>query len=970
MAQAVAAKNVVQKGARAEAIDSLIKQLGKRGSLDRAKEWLAGNVAHQNVPPPPKQMHTKTFNELIYSFGHNGHLQPAIYFLELMQSQNVATTPASFAPLVHCATSKNDGVTAKKYLSLMVQNNFIPSQALYNITISCFTKRRDMRSALGVVNEMKNAGVFLDVIGYTALIQGFSHGNDAASAQKLFDEMVSKNIMPNIKTMNSIIHGHALNGDIKSCERMFHKMSSEFKIAPSTYSYNNVLLSFSRASSFDESEMLRWFNLVEKKDTFTMNALLEAYSKRKDGRNSSKWLAKFLLSGEQVNCVSFNCCIQAHCEGNDFLSAARWLGRMRRFNCAPDDFSYSVLIVSSAKQDRTDISSRVLSKCLKAGHKLSIVPFSNLINSLTRQNDVTSATFWLQKMKSMNIQPDAKLLQGAMTSKKLEHQNSNKNNQSASSSEIMTPDQAESWFDRLRKTTQPGLEAYQSVILSYCNVGDLQSASCWLDKMRIAQISPLLITFHKIIQTSCRSSANVQVSEVLSFFDYMKICNLTPTTGQFNAVLDLYAKKNDAANAFKLLEKMESNFKVVPDSINFKTVLHACGKGGDYKSCVKIIDEMKRRRIKVTVEHYNNVLMAFSKGGDVQSVEEWFQKIQNPNLLSFTVLIDAFAKAKSPEKALQYLRQLSKTTNFRPDLVMHNAVLDAYAKNCDINGAETHLQEMKQEGMVFDVVTFTIMVDAACNANNADKAVFYFEQIELNGIRANTRVYSRLVSMFSDNCQVEKAEAFIQLMKSKKLKPNHSIYSALLAGCAKSGKSEAVQFYLKQMIADDLRPNLQVLSSVIESFSKSGRPAEAEKWLLEKLPEYGVHPDKIAFNSVLAAYAQNGEPEKAEIVFEKMIASRIDPDIVCYNTMMGAHAYKGDIAKASAWFDRAVANGMKPNGVSFNIIIDACGKCGDFWQVNLWLRKMEEAGVERNSVSYQAAFFVGKNVEEAVGEKV
>ena len=613
-------------------------------------------------------------------------------------------------------------------------------------------------------------------------------------------------------------------------------------------------MAFSKAHSVTEEQaVIDWFAKIKEPDIFSINAFLEFYKARAitDKRYAfaaAVWLRKFLnTSSIQPNSISFNTIIAAYCGCNDFLSAGRWIHRMTRYGCMPDEISYSTIVVAAAKQNHNAIAAHFLNKMMADKLKLSIVPFSTVINAYSRQGDVASATAWLEKMKSVGIQPDTKLLQGFMTSQKRDE------SMSASSSTILPPDDAERWFERLQKTgCSPGLDAYTTVIVSHCNVGDLPSAHVWLDKMRIAQIAPKLHTFHKIIQTACKAPSLIQPVDVLYFFEYMKLCKIKPSTGQFNALLDLYAKKSDSQNGMILMEKMESEYQVLPDAINFKTALFLCGKTGEHGHAVRLFEKMQQRNITCNTDHYNHLLTALSKHEDSNACEEYFCKMPNPDLMSFTILINNFAKSKQTQKVLTYLQKLNSHPKYRPDLICYNACLDAFAKNADAAGAEKLFESMKQHGLVPDLVTFTILVDACASSNIPEKAIYYFEQMSKNGIRANTKSYLKIVSMYANNGDVEKAENFVQKMKDNNLKPNHAIYSALVSGYALQGDSNRIEECLQKISKDGIKPNLDILSAVIAAFSKSSLPEMAENWLIQKLPEYGVHPDRDCFNAVMA----------------------------------------------------------------------------------------------------------------------
>ena len=130
-----------------------------------------------------------------------------------MQAQGCATSPASFAPLIHCSANCVDAHSATRFLMQMVHAKHKPSNVLCNVTLTAFSKRKDLKSAFILVEDMKKMNLRLDVIGYTTLLQGCV--TDVKSARKLFDDMLANNVMPNIK---NIKHHHQRLRPARRCQ--------------------------------------------------------------------------------------------------------------------------------------------------------------------------------------------------------------------------------------------------------------------------------------------------------------------------------------------------------------------------------------------------------------------------------------------------------------------------------------------------------------------------------------------------------------------------------------------------------------------------------------------------------------------------------------------------------------------------------------------------------------------------------
>ena len=99
-----------------------------------------------------------------------------------------------------------------------------------------------------------------------------------------------------------------------------------------------------------------------------------------------------------------------------------------------------------------------------------------------------------------------------------------------------------------------------------------------------------------------------------------------------------------------------------------------------------------------------------------------------PNVVTFSILIDACAKAERPDvnRILEHLR-LMKARGVKPDLKTFSSsssAINVCAKSGDVAGAERLLQQIERLGFEPNVVTFSSLIDAYAKA----------ESIDLNGV--------------------------------------------------------------------------------------------------------------------------------------------------------------------------------------------------------------------------------------------
>jgi hypothetical protein len=215
--------------------------------------------------------------------------------------------------------------------------------------------------------------------------------------------------------------------------------------------------------------------------------------------------------------------------------------------------------------------------------------------------------------------------------------------------------------------------------------------------------------------------------------------DVQPDTVIFNSCIHAWASSRDpqaGTKAAGLLKQMQDlhetkRYDCLPDTITYNSVLSAWSHSGHVNAAPRaeqILQEMiqAHRKYPQTAPapctiSYNNVLNAWSKSkldgapGRAEKILKFM--IQNddiqPDVYSFTSVLDALAKSKEPDKATRaraLLDQLldlydsTKSESLKPSQVPFNAVLNAAAFS-----AHGTTDDQRREALQVAVQTFSLM---------------------------------------------------------------------------------------------------------------------------------------------------------------------------------------------------------------------------------------------------------------------
>eukprot|EP00522_Entomoneis_paludosa_P006204 CAMPEP_0172446014 /NCGR_PEP_ID=MMETSP1065-20121228/5721_1 /TAXON_ID=265537 /ORGANISM="Amphiprora paludosa, Strain CCMP125" /LENGTH=669 /DNA_ID=CAMNT_0013197031 /DNA_START=295 /DNA_END=2304 /DNA_ORIENTATION=+ len=405
----------------------------------------------------------------------------------------------------------------------------------------------------------------------------------------------------------------------------------------------------------------------------------------------------------------------------------------------------------------------------------------------------------------------------------------------------------------------------------------------------------------------------------------MRERGVAPNVVSYTSVMDAYANQGRLGDRqapaeaervlFDLLERSEYSSNLQVTAVTSDTVLNAWAQQGTWESAERA--ELILQRLEAMTDPTTN-------SGPVA-------KLVRPTAHSYATVIHAWAKsgggADAARRAQAILDRLLTETKqpgdedaVRPDNVIFNAVIDAWASSgdpqCGSKAVEL-LRQMKDldEGLYCDncapdVVTYNSVLSAWSRSGHINSAV----QAE--------RILKEMILARKEDPERNPA-------------PNVISYNTVLHAWSKSsldGAAERAETLLKFMARSDqgdIVPDVYSYSSVLDAIAKSKTPGKAlrAKSLLEHMLESpAIKPDKLTpvpFNAVInaAAFSAVGtcDEERREAlqvavkIFPLMRSLGVEKDTISYGTMLKAIA-------------NLVPAGDKRYTMSLQLFADCCDK--------------------------------------------
>ncbi|KAL8101629.1 hypothetical protein AgCh_033503 [Apium graveolens] len=219
----------------------------------------------------------------------------------------------------------------------------------------------------------------------------------------------------------------------------------------------------------------------------------------------------------------------------------------------------------------------------------------------------------------------------------------------------------------------------------------------------------------------------------------------------WTAMIDRYFEDGRSKEGFKLFMELLSS-GIRPNEFTFAGVLNACTNQSAEHLGKQVHGHMVRIGCDPKSFAASALVHMYSKLGNVENAYRVFKGIPQPDLVSWTSLINGYAQNGQPREALRLFELLLKSGN-KPDHI-----------------------------------TFIGVLSACTHAGLVDRGLEYFHSIkEKHGLKYTADHYACVVDLLGRSGRFKEAEDIIVSMP---MKPDKFLWASLLGGCRIHGNIE------------------------------------------------------------------------------------------------------------------------------------------------------------------------------------
>uniref|UniRef100_A0A1D1YZ09 Pentatricopeptide repeat-containing protein At5g52850, chloroplastic n=1 Tax=Anthurium amnicola TaxID=1678845 RepID=A0A1D1YZ09_9ARAE len=369
--------------------------------------------------------------------------------------------------------------------------------------------------------------------------------------------------------------------------------------------------------------------------------------------------------------------------------------------------------------------------------------------------------------------------------------------------------------------------------------------------------------------------------------DAVKAFHQTPESDAtlWTALISGYILALDFKEAIGKFQDLEAA-GTSPTSFTYAGILSACSS----MSSLELGQQFHSRVVKSGLENntsVGNALMdmytkCFSSLKEPILV---FERIESPNVVTWTVLITALVQHQQIEEALSALTEMQLV-----EVTPNSFTLSTVLKGCESMGTLVHVEKLhayvlKTECRCqLDVAIWNSLVDAYSRLGKADNAWEVFDIMQ----QRDAITYTSLAKGFNRMGFHQKTLGLIARMHDDELKMDSFSLPCFLSASAGLTAIEPGRQLHCYSIKSGLDLQISVSNGLVDLYGKCGDAKESHA-VFRLIPE----PNVVSWNSLVSAFATNGMFPGALSAFENMRISGIQPDGITFLLVLYACSHGG-----------------------------------------------------------------------------
>ncbi|KAL2536479.1 Pentatricopeptide repeat-containing protein [Forsythia ovata] len=444
-----------------------------------------------------------------------------------------------------------------------------------------------------------------------------------------------------------------------------------------------------------------------------------------------------------------------------------------------------------------------------------------------------------------------------------------------------------------------------SAMVSACvKNGDYVEAFELFKKMQFWGLQPNHVSVVSILP-ACADLGVMKFGKEIHGFSIKRV--IYSHTNVQNSLVDMYAKCGNLKASFLIFNRM-----LKKDLVSWRSMIHGCLENecpqktlfvfSNMRSCGSEMDECIMREVIgassqldehligqglhglvlkmgyiASVSMVTALLQVYANFGCVGSARTLFDQLHQKDVVSWSVMIAAYAQSGQPGDAFDTLRQM-QLADQKPNEAIYVGLLRSCSLMAEQEIGESIHAIVTKAGYLSNTFLTSALIDMYCKFGRVRQGKAIFDENHLKDFIC----WSSMINGYGINgCGDEVLECFANML-SCGIKPNDVVFISVLSACSHCGlEYEGWNWFNAMEEIYGIIPKLAHYACMVDMLSRQGNIEEA----LEFVNNMPVEPDKRIWGALLAGSRKaHGSIDITECIAKQII--NLDPKNASYYVIL------------------------------------------------------------------------------------
>ncbi|WJX43629.1 hypothetical protein P8452_30698 [Trifolium repens] len=275
-------------------------------------------------------------------------------------------------------------------------------------------------------------------------------------------------------------------------------------------------------------------------------------------------------------------------------------------------------------------------------------------------------------------------------------------------------------------------------------------------------------------------------------------------------------------------------------------------------------------------------LFAVSPAGNLPFAGNFFRQIQDPSTNDYNAILRGLAQSSEPTQSISWYRNMLRC------------------------------------GIKIDALTCSFALKGCA------RALAFYEATQLHSQQRDIASWNAMISGLAQGSRPNEAIDLFNRMKEEGWRPNDVTVLGALSACSQLGASKQGEIVHGYIVDEKLEKNVIVCNAVIDMYGKCGFVDKA----YSVFNSMSCRKTLITWNTMIMAFAMNGDGYKALDLLDKMSLDGMSPDAVSYLAALCGCNHAGLVDEGVRLFELMKVSGVKLNVKHYGSVIDLLGRAG------------------------------------------